>query len=105
DNGRRSVLEKLGGWKAAAPKRWNGTMNHGIFFLVAGPAGAGKTTLLKPLVAEEPNLVKAVSVTTRPPRAGEVDGVAYYFWDEARFARAVENGEFLEHAVVHEQGR
>lgn len=76
-------------------------MSKGIFFLVAGPAGAGKTTLLKRLVAEETNLVKAVSVTTRHPRAGEVDGIAYHFWDAARFDAAVANGEFLEHAVVH----
>ena len=76
-------------------------MNQGIFFLVAGPAGAGKTTLLKRLVAEETNLVKAVSVTTRHPRAGEVDGVAYHFWDTERFDAAVAKGEFLEHAVVH----
>jgi guanylate kinase len=76
-------------------------MVSGIFFLVAGPAGVGKTTLLKRLVAEEKNLVKAISVTTRPPRADEVDGVAYHFWDAKRFDDAVTNGEFLEHAIVH----
>jgi guanylate kinase len=76
-------------------------VRRGILFLVAGPAGVGKTTLLRQLLAEEKGLVKAVSVTTRAPRAGETDGVAYHFWDEARFSAAAANGEFLEHAVVH----
>jgi guanylate kinase len=76
-------------------------MPRGIFFLVAGPAGVGKTTLLKRLVAEETGIVKAVSATSRAPRPGEVDGVAYFFWDEARIKAAVERGEFLEHAYVH----
>ena len=76
-------------------------MAGGIFFLVAGPAGVGKTTLLQRLVAEEKGLVKAVSVTTRAPRQGEVDGVSYHFWDEKKFQDAVARGEFLEHACVH----
>lgn len=76
-------------------------MSRGLFFLIAGPAGVGKTTLLKRFVLEEKGLVKAVSVTTRAPRPGEVDGAAYFFWDEPRFKAAVARGEFLEHALVH----
>jgi guanylate kinase len=74
---------------------------RGIFFLVAGPAGVGKTTLLKRLVAEETGIVKAVSVTTRAPRSGEVNGVAYHFWTTEAFEEGVEKSEFLEHALVH----
>jgi guanylate kinase len=76
-------------------------MARGIFFLVAGPAGVGKTTLLQQLVATEKNLIKAISVTTRPPRASEVDGVAYHFWNEEKFTEGIKNHEFVEHAVVH----
>ena len=76
-------------------------MRRGIFFLVAGPAGVGKTTLLRELLAKESALVKAISVTTREPRSGEVDGKSYFFWDDNRFDAAVAAGEFLEHAVVH----
>jgi guanylate kinase len=77
---------------------------RGIFFLIAGPAGVGKTTLLNRLFEAErggPPLIKAVSVTTRQPRAGEVDGKSYFFWDDVRFDAAVAANEFLEHAVVH----
>ncbi len=72
----------------------------GIFFLVAGPSGAGKTTLLKRLLEAEARLEKDISVTTRAPRPGEADGVAYRFWDRARFERELAAGAFLEHAVV-----
>lgn len=79
-------------------------MSARLFFLVAGPAGVGKSTLLKRLLAEEQNLVKAVSVTTRAPRTGEFDGIAYHFWSEARFREAAATGEFLEYAQVHGAG-
>lgn len=70
-------------------------------FVVSGPAGAGKGTILERVRARRPDLALSVSATTRPPRTGEVDGVAYYFMDEAQFRSRVEAGEFLEWAVVH----
>lgn len=70
-------------------------------FVVSGPAGAGKGTILERVRARRPDLALSVSATTRPPRAGEADGVAYYFMDESEFRSRVDAGEFLEWAVVH----
>ena len=72
-----------------------------ILFLVSAPSGAGKTTLCHRLLEEEPLLRYSVSVTTRPPREGEVNGVDYEFTDRASFLRRVEDGDFLEYAEVH----
>jgi guanylate kinase len=66
---------------------------------VTGPSGAGKGTLIRELVARRPDLEVAVSATTRPRRAGEVDGRDYHFLDDEEFTRRVEAGEFLEHVV------
>jgi len=69
--------------------------------VVSGPSGVGKGTLVARLRERRPGLGLTVSATTRPPRAGETDGVSYHFLDDAEFARRVENGEFLEWARVH----
>ena len=74
---------------------------RGIFLLLAGPTATGKTVVLSRLLARSKGLLKDVSVTTRPPREGERDGLDYHFWELARFERAAANGEFLEHALVH----
>ncbi len=68
--------------------------------VLSSPSGAGKTTLANRLLAAEPDMRMSVSVTTRPPRPGEVEGRDYYFVDEARFAQMRENGELLEWARV-----
>lgn len=69
-------------------------------FVLSSPSGAGKTTLAKRLLAEDDNLHNSVSVTTRPPREGEVDGVDYYFVSQAEFDRRASAGELLEWAAV-----
>lgn len=71
--------------------------------VVSGPAGVGKTTLLRRLLADDPQLVFSVSMTTREPRTGEVDGVDYHFVDQAQFEQHVAAGELLEWAWVHRQ--
>ncbi|HYL48862.1 MAG TPA: guanylate kinase [Stellaceae bacterium] len=73
---------------------------RGILLVLSSPSGAGKTTITRALVAREPLLALSVSVTTRPRRAGEVDGKDYHFVDPARFAAMVANNDLLEHATV-----
>lgn len=70
-------------------------------FILASPSGAGKTTLSRLLLQSEPLLHLSVSVTTRPRRASEVDGVHYHFITQQKFASLVAGGELLEWAEVH----
>ena len=72
-----------------------------VLLVIAGPAGSGKSTLCDRLVAEVPGFARVVTTTTRPPRAGEIDGVHYHFFSPAEFRRKVAQGEFLEWARVH----
>jgi len=72
----------------------------GTLFVLAGPSGVGKGSVVRELVAKDPSLSLSVSVTTRPPRPGEVDGVDYFFVDEDALDRMVEAGELLEWAEI-----
>jgi guanylate kinase len=72
----------------------------GILFVLSAPSGAGKTTLVDAL-RETSEFIYSVSCTTRPARAGEVDGEDYRFLSEEEFNARTRGGEFLEHAVVH----
>ncbi len=67
--------------------------------VLSAPSGGGKTTIAKALRALFPERFGfSVSATTRKPRAGEQNGVDYYFWDRERFETGVKEGKFLEHA-------
>lgn len=66
--------------------------------VLAGPSGVGKGTLLARLLREHPELGVSVSVTTRQPRAGEVEGEQYFFVSRDRFSEMVEDDELLEWA-------
>ena len=70
-------------------------------FVVSGPSGVGKSTILRKLVARVPGLAFAVSHTTRPQRAGERNGSDYHFVSEDRFQQLIDEGAFVEWAVVH----
>jgi len=72
-----------------------------VLLVIAGPAGSGKSTLCDRLVCERPEFSRVVTTTTRPPRAGEVNGVHYHFFSPAEFRRRLAAGEFLEWAQVH----
>ncbi|MDE0882486.1 MAG: guanylate kinase [Myxococcota bacterium] len=73
----------------------------GSLFVFSAPSGAGKTTITRRMVAEHPQLLLSISTTTRPIRAGEVDGEHYNFVSEARFRADIAAGCFLEWAEVH----
>lgn len=70
----------------------------GLVVVISGPSGAGKTSICHELLAQVPEAQWSVSVTTRPPRGGEVDGQAYHFVSPAEFERMAQAGELLERA-------
>ena len=71
----------------------------GKLFILSGPSGVGKGTVREKIL-ENPNvnLVYSISMTTRAPRQGEIDGVHYYFVSNEVFEQAIKNDELLEHA-------
>ncbi len=76
-------------------------VRRGLLLVLSSPSGAGKTTLARRLLATDTGLRMSVSVTTRAPRPGEVDGRDYHFIDAAQFQRLEAAGELLEWAQVH----
>lgn len=73
----------------------------GRVVVLSGPSAVGKSTLVQCLRERIPDLHFSVSVTTRAPRPGEVDGVDYHFVAPARFQELIEQGALLEWAEVH----
>ena len=73
---------------------------RGLMFILSSPSGAGKTTISRMLLGADAEIRLSVSVTTRPPRPGEIDGVHYYFVEDAAFDRMVEEDDFYEWAHV-----
>jgi guanylate kinase len=69
--------------------------------VLSSPSGAGKTTLAGGLIKSDPGLRMSVSVTTRAPREGELDGKDYIFIDQQEFERRKQAGELIEWAEVH----
>jgi guanylate kinase len=75
---------------------------RGLLLVISSPSGVGKTSIVKQLLSLDSQLTMSVSVTTRPQRAGEVDGRDYHFIDETTFQTRLEAGAFIEHAKVYE---
>ena len=72
-----------------------------LVVVLSSPSGGGKSSIARRLLAERSDAGYSVSATTRAPRAGEADGVAYHFLSPGEFERRVEAGEFLEHATYN----
>jgi guanylate kinase len=74
---------------------------RGIMLIVSSPSGAGKTTLTRNLLDKEENVSLSISVTTRPRRSSEIDGIHYKFISRRQFELMRDGGELLEWAEVH----
>ena len=69
-----------------------------VLAVISGPSGVGKGTVIKEMFRLRPSLKESVSCTTRAPRAGERDGVDYFFVSRERFLQMIEGGELLEYS-------
>jgi guanylate kinase len=86
--------------KIYQPVTETGGFRRGFMFVLSSPSGAGKTTLSRRLLAQENGIKMSVSLTTRSPRLGEVEGVDYFFTTQPQFEKQVAQNELLEHATV-----
>ena len=74
---------------------------RGLLLILSSPSGAGKSTLTTNLVSQDPTIRLSISVTTRPKRTSEIDGVHYRFISADEFQEMRERGDLLEWAEVH----
>jgi len=73
----------------------------GLLIIISAPSGTGKSTLCRKLINNLPNACYSVSVTTRNPRRGEVQGKDYFFVSRNEFKQKIKRGELAEWALVH----
>ena len=86
---------------ATPPRPLTGAARRGLMLVLSSPSGAGKTTLSREILKRDADLAMSVSVTTRPPRDGEIDGRDYHFRAVADFEALRDAGGLLEWAKVH----
>src|SRR5512142_17764 len=72
-----------------------------LLIVISGPSGVGKDAVLKSLQTRDLPLHFVVTMTSRPPRDGEVDGVDYFFVTREQFEKLIRRNEFIEHAIVY----
>lgn len=76
-------------------------MKRGTFFVLSGPSGSGKGTVLKEVLRKSDRIVYSVSATSRSPRAGEVDGINYYFKSREEFETLIKADAFIEYTETY----
>lgn len=76
-------------------------MKKGTFFVLSGPSGSGKGTVLKEVLRKSDKIVYSVSATSRSPRAGEVDGINYYFKSREEFETLIKADAFIEYTETY----
>jgi guanylate kinase len=79
----------------------NGLTGKGLLFVISSVSGGGKTTVIRGLMELMDDLELSVSHTTREPRPGELDGIDYTFIDDREFESMIDEGLFLEWALVY----
>ena len=83
---------------------FNKVAERGQLIVVSGPSGVGKKTVIKEYLKDHPNAVRCTSITTRPQRPDEVDGVDYYFVSHEEFDRLVRSNQMLEFGYYRRNG-
>ena len=78
---------------------------NNVLFILSGPSGVGKSTVGSSLInfLGRDKIRRVVTTTTRPPRAGEVDGVDYFFVSKEKFFSSIKDGVFLEYAITNDE--
>jgi len=70
---------------------------RGLLFCLSGPSGVGKGTVIDEVRRRRPQVAHSISITTRPLRPGEIEGVHYYFRSPEQFHQLLVEGEILEY--------
>ena len=83
---------------------FNRVAEYGQLIVVSGPSGVGKKTVIKEYLKDHPNAIRCTSITTRPQRPDEVEGVDYYFVSHEEFDQLVRSNQMLEWGYYRRNG-